>query len=149
MRNHRLTTLHPTRVHYWSFHPVETNVFRVLSWLYKRAKPYLTMWTFQAEAAITHITGWIFWLVPPPLNFLSTKSLYNLWHLEKFLASLHGIWDSAKFRGDQSPCRSLGNTSSMTTFELCMNFWIRGVILNFGRTYDLWMKFWNMDELLK
>ena len=35
-----------------------------------------------------------------PLNFLSTKSLYNLWH-EKFRASLHGIWNSAKFRGDQ------------------------------------------------
>ena len=28
---------------------------------------------------------------PPPLNFLSTKSICNLWHFEKFGASLHGI----------------------------------------------------------
>ena len=34
-----------------------------------------------------------------PLNLLSTKSLYNLWHLDKFWASFNGIWDSAKFRG--------------------------------------------------
>ena len=27
------------------------------------------------------------------LNFLSTKSLYNLWQVEKFWASLHGIRD--------------------------------------------------------
>ena len=27
----------------------------------------------------------------PPLNLLSTRSLYNLWHLEKFLASFDGI----------------------------------------------------------
>ena len=30
-------------------------------------------------------------LKSPPLNFLNTKSLCNLWHLEKFGASLHGI----------------------------------------------------------
>ena len=27
----------------------------------------------------------------PPLNSLSTKSLYKLWHLEKFWSSLYGI----------------------------------------------------------
>ena len=28
-----------------------------------------------------------------PLTFLSTnKSFYNLWHLERFRASLHGFW---------------------------------------------------------
>ena len=36
-----------------------------------------------------------------PSVFISTKSLYKLRHLEKFWASLHGIWNSAKFRGDQ------------------------------------------------
>ena len=48
-----------------------------------------------------------FWIIQgvffdwSPQNFLSTKFLYNLWHLEKFQASLQGIWDIVKFRGDQ------------------------------------------------
>ena len=43
-------------------------------------------------------------------SFWSTRSLYNLWHLEKFRARLHGIWNSAKFTGDQSkksPCSNI------------------------------------------
>ena len=52
-----------------------------------------------------HLQGVFFYW--SPLNFLSTTFLYNLWHLKKFWASFNGIWDSAKFRGDQSkksPC---------------------------------------------
>ena len=51
-----------------------------------------------------------------PLNFLSSKSLYNLWQLEKFWASLHGIWDLVKFLGDQSkksPCSKNQSRSSL------------------------------------
>ena len=33
----------------------------------------------------------VFFLTGAPLNFLSKKSFYNLWHLEKFGASFHGI----------------------------------------------------------
>ena len=48
-------------------------------------------------------------LKSPPLNFLSTKSLCNLWHLEKFGASLHGILYLENLRGgnfSETPCRS-------------------------------------------
>ena len=43
----------------------------------------------------------------PPLNFLSTKSLYECRHLEKFQASLHGILFLENLGGDQlkePPC---------------------------------------------
>jgi hypothetical protein len=59
-----------------------------------------------------------------PQNFLSTKSLYNFWHLEKFRASLHGIWNSAKFRGDQSkksPCTCLVFGSPITNYVFTPN----------------------------
>ena len=41
---------------------------------------------------------------PPPLN-LGTKSLCNLWHLEKFMTSLHGILYLENVRGGGTPCR--------------------------------------------
>ena len=50
------------------------------------------MLEFNERKSVTYNTTGCFFTVPPP-NFLSTKSLDNLWHLEKFWASFHGICD--------------------------------------------------------
>ena len=77
-----------------------------------------------------------------PLNFLSTKSLYNLWHLEKLWASLNRIWDSAKFRGDQSkksPC--------ITKVCLCCFTYDWGSCAPHprgSRGRELWRELWDM-----
>ena len=96
--------------------PSSYRLWFMISWKIgrKRVTEWLTEWQrwflnspgytgsvkyYSATVQCKQLQGVFFYWSPQ--NFLSTKSLYNRQHIEKFWANLHGILNIAKFRGDQ------------------------------------------------